>query len=112
MVISSSEFPQIEKRYNNLTYNKLSSMSYSDAIINFNPIPLNSSIKSDYLLFESDGGGYNHLGITLDSTVPQRYIETFFHEPSSKYIKGQAVAKIVQFSLYDPKGKLIVEDTF
>lgn len=112
MVKGSSEFPKIEERYNNLTYDKLTSMSYTDAIINFNPAPLNSSIKSDYLLFEQEGSGYNHLGIAFDNTVPKRYIETFFHEPSKKYIAGQTVVKIVQFSLYDPKGNLIVEDIF
>lgn len=112
MVMGSCYFPQIEKRYNNLTYDKLSSMSYTDAIINFNPVPLNSSIKSDYLLFEQEGDCYNHLGIALDNTVQKRYIETFFHEPSKKYITGQTVEKIVQFSLYDPDGNLIVKDTF
>ena len=112
MIKRSSEFPKIEKRYNNLTYEKLTSMSYTDAIINFNPVSLNSSIKSNYLLFEQEDTGYNHLGIALDSTVPKRYIETFFHEPSKKYITGQTVVKIVKFSLYDSKGNLIVEDTF
>lgn len=112
MIKGSSEFSQIEKRYNNLTYENLTSMSYTDAIIDFNPVPLNSSLKSNYLLFEQDGSGYNHLGIALDSTVSKRYIETFFYEPSQKYISGQTVVKIVQFSLYDSKGNLIVEDTF
>lgn len=112
-VRSSVIFSQIEERYNRLSYNSLASLTYTGAIINFNASSVGSIIKSDYLLYEqTEDGGYNHLGIALDSSSSKRYVETFFHELTDSYVCGQVVSRVVKFSLYDPNGNLIVEDTF
>mgnify|MGYP006981540569 CR=1 FL=1 len=61
-----------------LEYN-LTTLNYTDAVINFNPSLINSKIKSDYLLFEERiNKEYNHLGIAFDKNSNRRYIETFF----------------------------------
>ena len=36
----------------NFSYDNLTTLNYTDAVINFNPSLINSKIKSDYLLFE------------------------------------------------------------
>ncbi len=112
MVRGSLEFSKIEKRYDNLTYDKLTSLTYTDAIINFNAASAKSIIKSDYLLYEQEGGGYNHLGIAIDNSVSKRYIETFFNESTDRYVKGQTAVRVAKFSLYDATGNLIVDDAF
>ena len=112
MVKSSVFYKDIEERYNNFSYEKLTSLTYTDAIINFNPLLINSKIKSDFLLFEEKNGKYNHLGIALDASTGKRYIETFFHQPSDMYIAGQTVVKIDKFVFYSAENKIIVEDAF
>ena len=52
------------------------------------------------------------MGIALDKNKGNRYVETFFHEPSDKYIAGQTIVKVKKFCLYDMDGNIIVEDTF
>ena len=64
MVKSSIFYPQIKERYENFSYDNLTTLTYTDAIIHFNPQPIKSKLKSDYILLEEKGlGEYNHLGI-------------------------------------------------
>lgn len=108
MVRASVFYSDIADRYENLT-----TLTYTDAVINFNPNRIQSKLKSDYILFEEKGNGvYNHLGIALDSFTGERYIETFFREPSDMYIAGQRVVKVKSFTLYAPDGQVIVTDSF
>ncbi len=86
---------------------------FTDAIINFNPTLIKSKIKSDYLLFEKKSdSGYNHLGIAKDSKTGERYIETFFHQPTDMYLSGQTIVKVQNFTLYTPNNQMIVSDSF
>ena len=39
-------------------------------------------------------------------------METFFHEPTDKYLTGQTIVKIKSFRLLDKNDKIIVEDSF
>ncbi len=105
-------YKKIEKRYENFSYENLTTLNYTDAIINFNPTLVNSSMKSDYILFEEKPivGEYNHLGIALDPNSGNRYFETFFHEYTDSYIKGQKIVKIKAFRIIDPEGNVLVED--
>ncbi len=113
MIKSSVFYPDIQERYNNFSYENLTTLSYTDAVINFNPEIIKSKIKSDYLLFEKKSGyQYNHMGIALDEKTGNRYIETFFHEATNKYLAGQTVVKVKGFSLYDANGEIIVTDSF
>lgn len=50
--------------------------------------------------------------IALDEKTGNRYIETFFHEATNKYLAGQTVVKVKGFSLYDANGEIIVTDSF
>lgn len=112
-VKASMFYQDIKERYESFSYENLTTLNYTDAVINFNPAIIKSKIKSDYLLFEEKKSGkFNHLGIALDSNTGNRYIETFFHQPSDMYIAGQKVVKVNGFALYDSNNHLIVEDSF
>ena len=113
MIKASVFYNVIEERYENFTYDNLTSLIYTDAVINFNPTLINSKIKSDFLLFEKKPDeSYNHLGIAMDKTSKSRYIETFFHQSSDMYIKGQVVEKVKSFTLYASDNSIIVSDSF
>jgi len=112
MVRSSVHFSSIADRYANFSYDSLTTLSYTDAIINFNSSLAHSQIKSDYLLFEQKGTGYNHLGIAVDPVSGLRYVETFFNEATDQYIKGQTIEPIVEYTIYDPNQNPIVTDKF
>lgn len=113
MVKASVFYTDIAERYENFSYENLTTLTYTDAVINFNPSLIKSKIKSDYLLFEEKANKeYNHLGIALDTLTGNRYIETFFHQPTDMYIVGQTVVKIKSFTLYSPDNKIIVTDSF
>lgn len=113
-VKSSVFYADIEQRYENFSYDNLTTLNYTDAIINFNAGFMKSKIKSDYLLFEERPvtGEYNHLGIAKDIAVGTRYFETFFHEYTDKYLLGQTIVKIKTFRILDSNGNAFIEDWF
>ena len=75
MVRASVFYNDISERYENFSYDNLTTLNYTDAVINFNPSLINSKIKSDYLLFEERiNKEYNHLGIAFDKNSNRRYI--------------------------------------
>ena len=113
MVKASSFYPKIKERYESFSYNNLTSLNYTDAIINFNPSVMNSKLKSDYILFEEkQPNHYNHLAIALDTKSGTRYFETFFHEPTNNYLTGQTIVPIKKSTLFDPNNNVIVMDSF
>lgn len=112
MIKSSIFYSDIKDRYEGFSYENLTTLTYTDAVINFNPSIIKSKIKSDYLLFEEKENGYNHLGIALDNNSGKRYIETFFYQPSDMYIAGQNIVKVESFALYDSRNQVIVNDSF
>ena len=112
MIKSSVFYSEIQDRYERFSYENLTSLTYTDVVINFKSSIIKSKIKSDYLLFEKKGNGYNHLGIAKDGRTGNRYIETFFYQPSDMYIIGQNTVKIERLTLYDSKNKVIVSDSF
>ena len=111
VVRSSSYFADIEDRYNNFNKNNFLSLSYTDAIIDFNPNLISSSLKSDYILFEQFNKGYNHMCIATDKSC-KNYAESFFYEPSDKYINRQTIVKVNKISILDNKGNRFVSDEF
>lgn len=113
MVKASVFYSDIEPRYNSFSYDNLTTLTYTDAVINFNPTLIKSKIKSDYLLFEERPyNEYNHLGIAIDTKTQNRYIETFFHQTTDMYIQGQTIVKVKSFTLYTPENQIIVTDSF
>lgn len=113
MIKASVFYKNIAERYDNFSYENLTTLTYTDAIVNFNPLLINSKIKSDYILFEEKANKeYNHLGIGIDPQTNKRYIETFFHQQSDMYIKNQTIEKVKSFILYSPDNKVIVTDSF
>lgn len=113
MLKESVFYQDIQERYENFSYENLTTLNYTDAIINFNPNIINSKMKSDYILFEeTEKQQYNHMGIARNAKTGNRYVETFFHERSDNYIVGQKVIKIKTFSLYDANDNLIIRDIF
>lgn len=112
MIKKSVFYHKIQERYENFSYENLTTLNYTDAVVNFNPTIINSKINSDYILFEEKNKEFNHMGIALDQKNGNRYVETFFHEPTDKYLAGQKIVKVNKFTLYDSCGKAIVTDLF
>lgn len=112
MVQQSFHYPKIKDRYEKFTYDNLTTLNYTDAVVDFDSTLINSKLKSKYILFEEKDFEYNHMGIALDVMGGYRYVETFFHEPTDKYIAGQTIVKVKKFTLYDSNRNVIVEDSF
>lgn len=113
MIKTSNFYHTIASRYESFSYDNLTTLNYTDAVINFNPVIIHSKIKSNYLLFEQKADtGYNHLGIVFDPWTNQTYIETFFHQETDMYISRQQIVKVKSFTLYTPKNDIIVTDAF
>lgn len=113
MVKGSHFYQKIQDRYENFSYDNLTTLIYTDAIIDFDATVIHSKIKSDYILYEEKKQGeYNHMGIAKDVLSGTRYVETFFYEPSDKYIIGQKTVKVRAYKLYDANGNIIFEDAF
>lgn len=113
IIRSSVKFQQIKERYEYFCYDNLTTLNYTDAVINFNPSVINSGLKADYILFEErPKNEYNHMTIAYDSVGGYRYVESFFHEPSTKYITGQRIVKVKRFTIKNADGSVIVEDVF
>lgn len=113
MVKASVFYEQIATRYENFSYNNLTTLNYTDAVIDFDAKRIKSKLKSDYLLFEEKASKeYNHLGIATDTKTKTRYIESFFHQPTDMYIKNQQIVKVKGFTLYTPDKEIIVTDSF
>lgn len=111
-VRSSVFFKKIEDRYEYFNYDNLTTLIYTDAIIDFDAHSIGSVLKGDYLLFEErPDGEYNHMSIAMDE-MGERYVESFFHQNTNNYLKGQKIVKIVKFAIYDADGNLVVEDRF
>ena len=107
---SSVFYSQIQERYEKFSYDNLTTLNYTDVIINFNPSIIKSKIKSDYILFEEQRNkGYNHLCIAEDKEKGNRYIETFFYEPTDKYLREQKIVGIKKVRLLDKNNEIIVE---
>lgn len=113
MVKQSSFFSMIQDRYNSFNYDNLTTLNYTDAVIDFDASLIPSKLKSDYLLFEErPSGEFNHLGVALDNVNGVRYAETFIHCASDLYVRNQNVVKVKNFKLTDKNGNTIVSDEF
>lgn len=111
-VRSSTHFGKIQDRYDSFNYNNLTTLNYTDAIVDFDPSIIGSKLKSKHILFEQKrNGNYNHMGIALDPSG-YRYIESFFNEPTNKYITGQTIIPVSTFKIIDSSGNIIVQDSF
>lgn len=93
-ITNSVHFYKIQKRYSQLSYQNLTTLSYTDVIVSFDKTIINSKLNSNYILYEQNiYGGYNHLGIGFDSIKNDTYIETFFCENNNSYIQNQITKK-------------------
>ena len=110
MIKSSRKFNVIEDRYKNFCKDNILTVSYTDAIVDFNADMIRSSLKSDYILFEERNNGYNYLCVAQNEKG-KRYVESFFHNPRDLYVKGQEILKIKRIEIYNEKGALYLEDT-
>lgn len=111
IIKNSIYFPDIEERYNMFCKERLLSLSYTDAIVDFQPSKIGSSLQANYILFERRDVGYNHLCIAKDS-CSENYAESFFYNPTSLYIHNQKIVKIKKVEIYDDKGMLYLKDEF
>lgn len=111
IICGSSYFKEIKDRYFGFNKNNLLSLSYTDVIINFNPLLINSTLNADYILFEKQSGqGYNHLCIAQDRNGA-RYAESFFYNPNDLYIRNQNIVKVKKVTIYDAKNNIYLSDS-
>lgn len=109
-VKKSVYFPDIEDRYNKFSKDNILSLSYTDMIVDFDPSQMNSRLKARYVLYEEkDPGTYNHLSIA-ETAKNEKYLESFFYEPSDLYLRNQTKIKIKTVKIFDDKGKLFMQD--
>ena len=111
IIRGSSYFPEIEQRFEEFCKEKILSLSYTDAIVDFDATKIGSSLQASYVLFEKRETGYNHLCIAEDS-FSEKYAESFFYNPTDRYIRNQNIVKIRTVTIYDDKGSLYLKDTF
>lgn len=111
IVHTSGCFYKIADRYNNFTKENILTVSYTDAIIDFDPTIAGSSLKAKYILFERKAsGGYNNLCIGCSGGIG--YAESFFYQPTDRYIAGQKLAAVVKVTIYDEHGNIYFTDRF
>ena len=78
IIKNSIHFTKIEQRYQNFSKNNLLTLTYTDAIIDFNASLIDSKLRGDYILFENQKSqGYNYLSVAKDAQQ-NRYVESFF----------------------------------
>ena len=107
---SSRYFSEIEDRFNRFNKDNILLLSYTDVILDFNPILIGSDLKAKYILFEeTEQGCYSHLCVA-ETNENICYLESFFYEPSDLYIRNQKRIKIRNVKMFDNKGKLFLED--
>lgn len=111
LIRNSCYYKEIEDRYNQFNKDNLLTVSYTDAVINFDASLIGSKLFSDYILFEQKADGINHLCVAKSSNG-QRYAESYFHNSTDLYIKNQQIVKIKKVYIYDREGKLYFQDDF
>lgn len=111
IIKNSIYFPEIEQRYQNFSKEKLLTLTYTDAIVDFDASLIGSRLRGDYILFENQKNqGYNYLSVAKD-IKQKRYAESFFYNPSDIYIRNQKIVKVDKVEIYDKDGVLYFEDT-
>lgn len=111
IIKSSVYFPSIEQRYEKFSKENLLSLTYTDAVVNFNASLIGSKLRGDYILFENQKSqGYNYLSVAKDAQQ-KRYAESFFYNPADIYIRNQNIVKVSKVEIYDKDGKLYLENT-
>lgn len=112
IIKNSVYFPSIEKRYENFSKENILTLTYTDAIVNFNASLIGSKLLGDYILFENrQSQGYNYLSVAKDAKQ-KRYAESFFYNPTDIYIRNQTIEKVIKVEIYDKKGNLYLEEIF
>lgn len=110
IIKNSVYFPDIEQRYQNFSKENLPTLTYTDAVVDFNASLINFRLRGDYILFEKKKSqGYNYLGVAKDAQQ-KRYAESFFYNATDHYIKNQMVVKVNKIEIYDRNGKVYLED--
>ncbi len=111
IIKNSVYFPDIEQRYQNFSKENLLTLTYTDAIVNFDASLIGSKLRGDYIFFENQKSqGYNYLSVAKDAQQ-KRYAESFFYNPADCYIRNQKIVKVAKVEIYDKDGKLYLEDT-
>lgn len=110
IIKNSVYFPDIAQRYQNFSKENLLTLTYTDAIVDFDASLIGSRLRGDYILFENQKlQGYNYLSVAKDAQE-KRYAESFFYNPADRYIRNQKIVKVSKVEIYDRNGDLYLED--
>lgn len=102
-------FPDIAARFNSFSKENILTISYTDAIVDFNASLVGSNLKAKYILIEKKRQGYNHLCVAEDGNG-KKYAESFFHASTDLYIRKQRTIKVKCIRIYDNFDALYLED--
>ena len=102
-------FPDIAVRFNSFSKENILTISYTDAIVDFNASLVGSNLKAKYILIEKKRQGYNHLCVAEDGNG-KKYAESFFHASTDLYIRKQRTIKVKCIRIYDNFDALYLED--
>ena len=109
IIKGSIYFPDIEVRFNSFSKENILTMSYTDAIVDFNATLIGYNLNAKYILFEKKMQGYNHLCVAEDGNGKQ-YAESFFYNSTDLYLRNQRTIKVKCIRIYDNFGDLYLED--
>lgn len=110
LIRGSLYFPDIQDRFENFSKENILTMSYTDAIIDFDASMIGSNLKAKYILFEQKNQqGYNHLCIAEDFRG-RMYAESFFYNTTNLYLRNQMTIRVKTLRIYDRNGNLFLED--
>lgn len=109
VVKNSIYYPTIQDRYMAFNRDNILSVTYTNAIIDFDASLIGSNLSSDYILFEAKDNKYNHLCVAKDSRG-KRYAESFFVNHSNLYMRGQNIVGISKIEIFDENGNLYLSD--
>lgn len=105
----SRYFHEIEARFDSFNKENLLTLSYTDAIVDFNASLIASHLKAKYILFEKKTMGYHHLCVA-ERGDGKKYVESFFCNTTDLYIRNQVQIKVKSVRVYDHCGALYLED--
>ncbi|MBO5207845.1 MAG: hypothetical protein J6B68_00720 [Lachnospiraceae bacterium] len=108
----SSYFAEIQQRFEFFSKENILTLTYTDAVIDFDATRIGSNLKATYILYEQKGvQGYNHLCVAED-LMGKKYVESFFYNPTNLYIRNQNTISIRRVKIYDEKGQPYLADVF
>ena len=106
-VLSSLHFREIRDRYYYLTSETIKSLAFEEAVIGFDRIKADSSLRSRYIFFKDVPEGTFFLGVASKIKTSCYYPKTFFFDNSGLYARNQKAVKVTKLTILDENGNIV-----